>query len=87
MAEGELQLHVFLFSFNAIFFFPHCCSLIFFLVLVRKFFLFSFVVFATFVNANPKKTRTIGVEEHVVTKLANGIGGVMSEGGFEGWKM
>ncbi len=34
-----------------------------------------------------KKTRTIGEEEHASTKLPNGIGGVMNEGGLEGWKM
>jgi hypothetical protein len=35
----------------------------------------------------PKKTRTIGKEENVSTKLVDGMGGVMSEGGSEGWKM
>jgi hypothetical protein len=34
-----------------------------------------------------KKTRTIGKEEQASTKLANGMGGVMSEGSLEGWKM
>jgi hypothetical protein len=34
-----------------------------------------------------KKTKVVGEEEHASTKMANGMGGVMSEGGLEGWKM
>jgi hypothetical protein len=34
-----------------------------------------------------KKTKIVGEEEQTSTKLADGIGGVMSEGGLEGWKM
>jgi hypothetical protein len=56
-------------------------------VLVRKFVLFCFVVFATLVNENLKKTRIVGKEEQVSTKLAYGMGSVMSEGGLEAWKM
>jgi hypothetical protein len=34
-----------------------------------------------------KKTRIARKEEQASTKLANGMGGVMSERGLEGWKM
>jgi hypothetical protein len=34
-----------------------------------------------------KKTKTVGEEEQVSTKLANGMGGFMNEGSLEGWKM
>jgi hypothetical protein len=45
------------------------------------------VIFATLVDVNPKKTRTIGEEEQASTKLVDGMGGVMNEKGFEKWKM
>ncbi len=45
------------------------------------------MVFATLVDANPKKERIVGEEEQTSTKLANGMGGVMNERGLEGWKM
>jgi hypothetical protein len=45
------------------------------------------MIFGTLVDANPQKTRIIGKEEHVSTKLVNGMRGVMNEGGLEGWKM
>jgi hypothetical protein len=35
----------------------------------------------------PKKTRITKEEEQNSTKLADGIRGVMNEGGLEGWKM
>jgi hypothetical protein len=34
-----------------------------------------------------KKTRIVGEEEQASTKLTDGMGGVMSERGLEGWKM
>jgi hypothetical protein len=34
-----------------------------------------------------KKTRIVGEEEQASTKLADGMGGVMSERGLEAWKM
>jgi hypothetical protein len=58
-----------------------------FLVLVKKFVLFCFVVFFNFVDANSKKTNIVGEEEQTSTKLANGMGVVMNERGLEGWKM
>jgi hypothetical protein len=82
--EGELQLPLFFFSFNAIVFVSSLLFCICFLVLVRKFFLFCFVVFAILVDVNPKKKRIVGEEEHTSTELANGMGGVMNEGGLEG---
>jgi len=42
------------------------------------------VVFVTLVNANPKKGRIVWEEAHTSTKWANGMGGVMNEGGLEG---
>jgi len=45
------------------------------------------VVFTFLVNANSEKTRTIRKEEQTSTKLVDGMGGVMNEGGLEGWKM
>ncbi len=45
------------------------------------------MVFTFLVNANSEKTRTIREEEQTSTKLVDGMGGVMSEGGSEGWKM
>jgi hypothetical protein len=34
-----------------------------------------------------KKTRIARKEEQASTKLANGMGGVMNEGGLEGWNI
>jgi hypothetical protein len=34
-----------------------------------------------------KKTRTTKEEEQTSIKLGDGMGGVMNEGGLEGWKM
>jgi hypothetical protein len=34
-----------------------------------------------------KEARTTKEKEQASTKLANGMGGVTSEGGLEGWKM
>jgi len=45
------------------------------------------VGFATLVNANLKKNRGYWRRGIGSTKLANGMGGVMNEGGLEGWKM
>jgi hypothetical protein len=56
-------------------------------VLVKKIVLFCFVVFVTLVDVNLKKTRITGEEEQASTKLVDGMGGVMSERGLEGWKM
>ncbi len=57
LAEEELQLPLFFFSFNAAIFFPSLLLPIYFMVLVRKFVLFCFVVFATLVDVNPKKNK------------------------------
>ncbi len=60
LVEGELRLPLFFFSFNAtFFFFPSLLLPICFLVLVRKFVLFCFVVFASLVNANPKRNKDL----------------------------
>ncbi len=53
---GCLSSFFFFFSFNVVFF-PSLVLPIYFLVLVRKFVLFSFVVFATLVDANPEKNK------------------------------
>jgi hypothetical protein len=50
-------------------------------------FLFLFCVFATLVDVNPPKKRIVGKEEQDSTKLVDGMGGVINEGGLEGWKM
>jgi hypothetical protein len=55
--EGELQLPLFFFSFNVAIFFPSLLFPICFLVLVRKFVLFCFVIFATLVDANLEKNK------------------------------
>jgi hypothetical protein len=34
-----------------------------------------------------QRTRTVKKEDHASTKLVDGMGSVMSEGGLEGWKM
>ncbi len=34
-----------------------------------------------------KKTRIAGEKEQTSTKLVDGMGNVMNEGGLEGWKM
>ncbi len=76
----------FFFSFN-VFFFPSLVFPICFLVLIGKFYFIFFVVFITLVNENLKKKGTVGEEEQTSTKLADGMGSVMSEGGLEAWKM
>jgi len=83
-----------------VFCFAPCCHVFFlfqslklnrcficFMMLVRKFVLFCFVVFTTLVDVNLKKKRITGEEEEASIILANGMGGVMNEGGLEGWKM
>jgi len=57
LIEEELRLPPPFFSFNVVGFFPSQLFPICFLMLVRKFILFCFVVFATLVNANSKKNR------------------------------
>jgi hypothetical protein len=46
-----------------------------------------FMVFTTLVDANSKKTKIAEEKEQASIKLADGMGGVMSEGSLEGWKM
>jgi hypothetical protein len=51
----------------------------------KKFILFC--GFCNFGRCKLKKTKIVGEQERISIKLADGMGGVMSEGSLEGWKM
>jgi hypothetical protein len=57
LRQRGLWLPLFFFSFDVVVFYLSLLLRIYFLVLVRKFILFYFVVLATLINANSKKNK------------------------------